>query len=142
MALDDHSREIFESKCDFAPEYVQKGNEQMEWIKKTAAANKVNEKIVWRASNMHHPLFGLHYNDYQSIIDDFLPVALENDFDVYFNGHEHLMNYGFYDVSGLATDRNEGPIQTADCNSSTELFMNGADEATRSVTTRQGERLN
>jgi len=43
---------------------------------------------------MHHPMFGLHYDDYQSIIDDFLPLAKQNKQDVYFNGHEHLQNYG------------------------------------------------
>mmetsp|Transcript_11171 Transcript_11171/g.18773 ORF Transcript_11171/g.18773 Transcript_11171/m.18773 type:complete len:385 (-) Transcript_11171:28-1182(-) len=142
MQLDDHSREIIDSKCDFAAEYVQRGNEQMAWIKKTVAANRNDEKIVWRASNMHHPLFGLHYNDYQSLINDFLPVALQNDFDVYFNGHEHLMNYGFYDKTSLNPPREDIPSQTPDCNNSTEIFMNGSDSKTRSVKTRQGERLN
>ena len=43
---------------------------------------------------MHHPMFGLHYQDYQAIINDFLPKISKAKFDVFFNGHEHLMNYG------------------------------------------------
>jgi hypothetical protein len=39
---------------------------------------------------MHHPMFGVFNDDYQSIIDHYLPLAQENQFDVFFNGHEHL----------------------------------------------------
>ena len=42
---------------------------------------------------MHHPMFALSYLDYQSIIVDFLPRMKEHNYDVFFAGHEHLMNY-------------------------------------------------
>ena len=62
----------------------------MEWIKKTMKEHSEDEKIVWKASNMHHPMFGLHYDDYKSIIEDFKPHLVEHGYDIYFNGHEHL----------------------------------------------------
>jgi len=53
---------------------------------------------------MHHPMFGAHYSDNQGIIDHFLPMALANDYDVYFNGHEHLLNYAHVPKSGDLKD--------------------------------------
>jgi len=52
---------------------------------------------------MHHPMFGLNHDDYQSIIDDFKPLVESHGYDVYFNGHEHLQNYGY-------TPTNNNPI--------------------------------
>ena len=62
----------------------------MQWIKETLEEQSKDQKIIWKASSMHHPMFGLHYDDYQSIIDDYLPLIQQNNWDVYFNGHEHL----------------------------------------------------
>jgi len=75
----------------------------MEWIKKTLEEQSKDEKIIWKASNMHHPMFGLNHDDYQSIIDDFKPLIESHGYDVYFNGHEHLQHYGY-------TPTNNNPI--------------------------------
>ena len=40
-------------------------------------------------------MFGLKNPDYETIIDDYLPLLKQNGFDVYFNGHEHIQSYGF-----------------------------------------------
>jgi hypothetical protein len=42
---------------------------------------------------MHHPMFGAFYQDYHAIINDFLPLIEKNNFDIFFNGHEHLNAY-------------------------------------------------
>ena len=67
----------------------------MEWIKKTMEEQSNDDKIIWKASNMHHPMFGLHYPDYKSIIEDFMPLLEEHGYDIYFNGHEHFQAYGY-----------------------------------------------
>lgn len=90
MNLDQHSKKIYESRCEGDESFVQKGNEQMEWIKKTMEEQSKDDKIIWKASNMHHPMFGLHYDDYQSLVDDYKPLLEANSYDIYFNGHEHL----------------------------------------------------
>ena len=62
----------------------------MKWIDETLEKQKNDSQIIWKATGMHHPMFGLHYQDYQTIIEDFLPKIKESNFDVFFNGHEHL----------------------------------------------------
>jgi|APCry1669189241_1035207.scaffolds.fasta_scaffold82383_2 hypothetical protein len=61
----------------------------MKWLDIKLEEIKNDDKIIWRASGMHHCMFGLHYEDYQAIIDDFLPKINNSNFDVFFNGHEH-----------------------------------------------------
>ena len=46
----------------------------MKWLDIKVEEIKNDDKIIWRASGMHHCMFGLHYEDYQAIIDDFLPM--------------------------------------------------------------------
>lgn len=43
---------------------------------------------------MHHMMFGLWYYDYGAIIEDFLPL-MKNGYDIFFNGHEHQLNYAY-----------------------------------------------
>ena len=38
-------------------------------------------------------MFGIFYQDYHAIIDDYLPRIEANGFDAYFDGHEHLNAY-------------------------------------------------
>ena len=44
----------------------------------------------------HHPLFGKWYDDMQHLTSDFLPILLENKFDLYLNGHEHDLEHAYY----------------------------------------------
>ena len=46
----------------------------MAWINDTLDKQKEDKSIIWKASAMHHPMFGLHYDDYESIITDYLPL--------------------------------------------------------------------
>jgi len=143
--LDDHTKMIFESRCEGDQTFVQRGNEQMEWIKKTMTEQSQDDKIVWKASSMHHPMFGMHYDDYNSIIDDFLPLMVENNYDVFFNGHEHLQNYAYHPLN--ATDGGEASNVVldddrdgTDCNSNKEWFPEGGDvQQTRKVDALKGD---
>ena len=65
----------------------------MDWIKNTIHEQNQDPNIVWKASNMHHPFFALTYADYQTIIDDYLPILKNAGYDVHFNGHEHTLTY-------------------------------------------------
>ena len=40
-------------------------------------------------------MFGLHYLDYGAIIEELLPLLKKYNYDVYFNGHEHQINYAW-----------------------------------------------
>ena len=71
----------------------------MDWVDKTMASQVYDESIIWKATNMHHPMFGLHYLDYQVIIKELLPKLKTNKYDAFFAGHEHLAGYAFNPVA-------------------------------------------
>ena len=54
---------------------------------------------------MHHPMFALAYDDYDSIIDDFKPLMAEHGYDIYFNGHEHFQAYGYTHTNDKAVHK-------------------------------------
>jgi len=58
-----------------------------------------DDSIVWKASVQHHSLWGKWYVDYTHIIDSYFPMLTEYKFDVYFNGHEHTLDYAYYPYS-------------------------------------------
>lgn len=91
--MDEHSKEVYLSRCEGDQSQVKKGNQMMQWLTKTMNRVGADKKVIWKASSMHHPMFGLHYLDYEAIINDFLPRMEANGYDVFLNGHEHLMNY-------------------------------------------------
>lgn len=65
----------------------------MSWINETMQALAKDEKVVWKATSDHHPMFALSIPDYETIIDHMLPNLRDFDFDVYFTGHEHFVAY-------------------------------------------------
>lgn len=82
------------SQCDHGSgDYHKLASEQMEWLKKTISAQKTDNKLIWRTSYAHHPLFGVHHSDSQGMIKEFLPHGRSAKHDIYFAGHEHLLNY-------------------------------------------------
>jgi len=90
--LDEDSKAVFDTRCENST-FTPKSNEMMKWLDETMLRQSLNPEIIWKASSMHHPMFGVHYLDYDSIISDFLPRLKEANYDVYLNGHEHTMNY-------------------------------------------------
>jgi hypothetical protein len=93
MSLDAESREIYQSRCEGDKSYVSAGDEMMSWISKTFDDLYKDKSIAWKATAMHHPMFGIFYQDYHAIINDYLPRLNDHGFDTFFNGHEHLNAY-------------------------------------------------
>ena len=110
--------------CSDGAEFEIEGNKMMAWIKQELDAQSTRTDLVWKASAMHHPMFGAHFGDYKNIHEDFLPLIRQANFDVFFNGHEHLMNYANYDYD--ETMANNWVDQTlhndSDCSSNNEWF--------------------
>mmetsp|Transcript_32444 Transcript_32444/g.49642 ORF Transcript_32444/g.49642 Transcript_32444/m.49642 type:complete len:111 (+) Transcript_32444:556-888(+) len=108
----------------------------MGWIHETVANQSADPSIVWKAANMHHPMFAVHYSDNQGFIDHYLPILHENGYDVQFNGHEHMMNY-----ASITPDQGEQVTPSGDndtCYNEVELFPEG--EA-RSFNVSKGDTL-
>jgi hypothetical protein len=104
----------------------------MTWIRDTLQKQKADPNIIWKASSMHHPMFGLHYDDYETIIGDFLPLIQDAKYDVFFNGHEHLQNYAHHPYDGKFKE--QGPFEKTDdsCMDTIEWFPeNGPEKDTR-----------
>ena len=88
-SLDDHTRELFSAKCKDSEDFEQKGDQMMKDLTKVMEQQDGDASLVWKASIMHHMMFGLHYSDYGDILKKFLPMIQKHKYDIYFNGHEH-----------------------------------------------------
>lgn len=93
--LDDELKELRDFTCE-DPFYRDEGNRMIEWIQNRLQEWDMDEKIVWRASVQHHPMFAKWYTDYEHIINNFLPILMDHKFDLYLNGHEHILEYVNY----------------------------------------------
>jgi len=65
---------------------------------------ELDDSIIWRATVQHHPLFGKWYIDYSHLVDNYLPLLMQNKFDLYLNGHEHTLDHAYYPYSQIETD--------------------------------------
>ena len=84
--------------CD-DPVTTAKGNEMYEWINKTLIEWDKDEDLLWKTTVLHHPMFGKWYPDFANIVLNFLPMLQEHKFDLYLNGHEHVISYAHYPYS-------------------------------------------
>lgn len=91
--LSAENKEFFDTKCDGGSTYATLGNKQMDWIKNTFESTRNDEKVAWRATQAHVPMFLNNQPDAFNIIDRYLPVLRDHKVDVYFNGHEHVTSY-------------------------------------------------
>lgn len=55
-------------------DFVRKADEMMQWINEQLELIKQDNKIIWKGTIMHHPIFGLRYPDNTVFMDDFLPL--------------------------------------------------------------------
>ena len=69
------------------------------WINQTMLEWDQDEKMLWKATVLHHPIWGKWYPDFANIVLNYLPMLQEHDFDVYLNGHEHVISYAHYPYS-------------------------------------------
>lgn len=93
--LDDHTKAVYQSKCEGDETYEKLGNKMLKEMRKAMKKQDKDDKLIWKGSVMHHMMFGLHYTDYGAIIDEFLPLMKKHNYDLFFNGHEHQMNYAY-----------------------------------------------
>ena len=75
---------------------TQMGNDQYKWINETMKKWAKDEKMIWKATVLHHPMWGKWYPDFSPIVDNYLPMLQEYKFDLYLNGHEHVMSHASY----------------------------------------------
>mmetsp|Transcript_42673 Transcript_42673/g.65459 ORF Transcript_42673/g.65459 Transcript_42673/m.65459 type:complete len:251 (+) Transcript_42673:397-1149(+) len=141
--LDEDSKATYAS-CD--PDMTAQANKMMAWIEDTLKAQAEDPSVVWKASNMHHPMYGAHYNDNTNIIDHFLPLAEKYGLDAYFNGHEHLLNYA-YIPKGESHNHTYDPnsrLEEEDdtCHHNAEFFPeDGPEKDSRFISWNQGDAL-
>mmetsp|Transcript_23633 Transcript_23633/g.23339 ORF Transcript_23633/g.23339 Transcript_23633/m.23339 type:complete len:84 (+) Transcript_23633:677-928(+) len=74
-------------------------------------------------------MFGKYYHDHMWIVDNYLPVLLENKFDFYLNGHEHLLMYANYPYAQNYFDEEQDlkhKLQTGnyECQKNIEIHFN------------------
>lgn len=55
-----------------------------------------DDSIIWKATALHHPMWGKWYPDFANIVLNYLPLLQEFKFDLYLNGHEHVISYAHY----------------------------------------------
>ena len=103
---DQEIKNLKDSTCAQDILYMNEGNKMYEWILQTLEKWKNDPKIIWKVSVQHHPLFGKWYDDMQHLTSDFLPILLENKFDLYLNGHEHDLEHAYYPYAQAPDDVN------------------------------------
>ena len=62
--------------------------------------------MLWKATVLHHPMWGKWYPDFPHIVLNYLPLLQEHNFDFYLNGHEHVISYAHYKNSQVPTGNN------------------------------------
>ena len=50
------------------------GNEQYIWINETMKKWAKDEKMIWKATVQHHPMWGKWYPDFAAIVANYLPM--------------------------------------------------------------------
>lgn len=89
-ALNEDTRKLAETVCE-QKNYQTATIEMMKWIAETLKKQSEDPDIIWKTSYDHHPLFGVDAVDSTEIFADFFPEIKKHGYDIYFNGHEHMM---------------------------------------------------
>jgi hypothetical protein len=56
------------------PAVTAQGNAQFEWLNQTMSKWESDPSIVWKATVLHHPMWGKWYPDFQNIVENYLPL--------------------------------------------------------------------
>lgn len=91
-------KELHDDACH-DPWYNEEGNKMVRWIEDKVNEWAQDDKIIWKATVQHHPLFAKHYTDYDHLITTYLPILVEHKFDFYLNGHEHALEHVLYPMN-------------------------------------------
>ena len=95
MFLNEEHQMLKDVVCDNET-VIQMGNEQYNWINETMLKWDKDDKMIWKATVLHHPMWGKWYPDFSPIVLNYLPMLQEHKFDLYLNGHEHVIAYASY----------------------------------------------
>ena len=104
QSLGQEMSDIFKMTCELnamGKSYKRESAQMMKWIDETMKEWDKDPKVIWRASVQHHPIYGKMYKDIQHIIDNYLPLLVEHKFDLYLNGHEHILEYAYHPYENL-----------------------------------------
>jgi len=130
------------------PAVTLQGNAQFDWINETMHRWEDDPSIVWKATTLHHPMWGKWYPDFANIVSNYLPLLQEFNFDLYFNGHEHVISYAHYNYTQVPKNYAHVPPQWMhyelsgyECYQDLESFFGSASETTRRIEFKKGEAL-
>lgn len=138
--LNDHCAHTVHDPRSFAED----GNKMLADLEATLKRQRKDPNIVWKASIMHHPFFGMHYVDQYAAVHDLLPELKDAKYDVFFAGHEHLMSYGYTPIEKKTEDKPQvAEAEWADrCYEDSELFPSDTrKKKSRTTQAKKGERL-
>ena len=105
MLLHEEHIKLRDVVCDNST-VLEMGNEQYKWINETMIKWEEDEDMLWKAAVAHHPMWGKWYPDFANIVLNFLPMMQDHKFDLYLNGHEHVISYAHYPYSQIPHESN------------------------------------
>lgn len=157
--MDHRTKKIFGDHCNTTADdktkeleginnYTTEGKKMYKWTLDTMEAHAKDSKIIFKAVVLHHPMFGLYYDDYMVLVNRFLPKLRKYGYDLYITGLEHQMNYATFPLDDVGTGRTgkkieEGINNNQTCFKRSEFFPENGDESkTRTFMSSQGEFVN
>jgi len=126
------------------PRVTKQGNDQFDWINQTMREWQQDDSIVWKATALHHPMWGKWYPDFANIVENYLPLLQEFKFYLYLNGHEHVISYAHYLYSQVPSPVESHWMQSSvngyDCRNDLESFFEPTPKS-RHLAFRKGQAL-
>ena len=143
--MDHRTRKIFGDHCNITADektkelkspnnYTTEGKTMFDWTLETMENHAKDSKIIFKAVVMHHPMFGLYYDDYMVLVDRFLPKLRKFGYDLYITGLEHQLNYATFPLDDVGTGRTgkkieDGIDKNNTCYKRSEFFPDGGQES-------------
>jgi hypothetical protein len=79
--------------CREGTDFHKKSQEMVDWLVTEMADVASDPNNVWKVSINHHPAYDMHNSDLPAIVEEFHPLFKEHEYDVFINGHSHMMAY-------------------------------------------------
>ena len=80
----------------YSKKFTGPGDEMVVWLLNVLDEWNKDPSIVWKFNMNHYHLFGKWYLDAAYLVDNYMPLLMDNGFDFFINGHEHTMLYANY----------------------------------------------
>ena len=157
--MDHRTKKIFTDHCNKTAgddvkelkgvnNYTKEGGKMFDWALETMEDHAKDSKIIFKAVILHHPMFGLYYDDYMVLVNRFLPKLRKYGYDLYINGLEHQLNYATFPLDDIGTGRtgkkfDDDIDKNNTCFKRSEFFPEeGPEQKTRTFMSSQGEFVN